>query len=80
LNRVRELDIEIFDIWADADNNTTHIIGGVVGAVAADKENAFPQAPIRRGPEKAFAECNEDRNMEDGIGRKMVQLQPVDKE
>ena len=72
LNRVRELDIEIFDISADADNYTTYIIGGGVGAVAADKEYAFPQAPIGRGPEKAFTEGDEDRDVEDGIGGELV--------
>jgi hypothetical protein len=80
LNRVRELDIEIFDIWADAYNYTTYIIGGGVGAVAADKEYAFPQAPVGRGPEKAFAKGDEDRYVKDGIGGEMMKLQTVNKE
>ncbi|KAK1665923.1 hypothetical protein QYE76_054082 [Lolium multiflorum] len=80
LNRVKELDIEVFDIWADAYNYTTYIIGGGVGAVAADKEYAFPQAPVGRGPEKAFAEGDKDRDVKDGIGGEMMELQAINKE
>ena len=80
LNRVREFDIEIFDIWADAYNYTTYIIGGGVGAVAADKEYVFPQAPVGRNPEKAFAEGDEDRYVKDRIGGEMMKLQAVNKE
>ena len=80
LKRFREFDIEIFDIWADAYNYATYIIGGGVGAVAADKEYAFPQAPVGRGPEKAFAEGDEDRYVKDGIGGEMMKLQVVNKE
>jgi hypothetical protein len=79
LDGIGELDIEIIDIGADAENNTTYIIGDVVGAVAANKKDAFPQAPIWRSPEKAFAQVDEDGDMEDRIGSQLVQLQPIDK-
>jgi hypothetical protein len=80
LNRVRELDIKIFDIWTDAYNYTTYIIGGGVGAVAANKEYAFPHAPVGRGPEKAFAEGDKYRDVKDRIGDEMMELQAVNKE
>ena len=80
MDGVREFDVEILDVRAHTDNNTTYVIGDIVGAVAAKVENAFPQGPIWLDPEKALAEGDKDRNMKDGIGSQLMQLQPVHEE
>ena len=79
LDRIRKLDVEIINVSSDTDNNAAYVIGGVVGAIAAEAENAFPQSPIRRDSEEAFAKCDENRNVKDGIGGQLVQLNPVNK-
>jgi hypothetical protein len=61
LDRIRKLDVEIIDISSDTDNNAAYVIGGVVRAITAEAENAFPQNPIRRNSEEAFAKC--DKNL-----------------
>jgi hypothetical protein len=77
LDGVGEFDVEIFDIRTDANNNTTYVVGNVVGAIAAEAENALPQSPIRLGPEEALAKGDKNRNMEDGVGSELMKLQPV---
>lgn len=68
LDGVEEFDVKIFDIRANANNNTTYVVGDVVGAIAAEAEDALPQSPIRMDSEEALAESDENRDMEDGIG------------
>jgi hypothetical protein len=77
LDGVGEFDVEVFDIRADANNNTTYVVGDVVGAIAAEAEYALPQSPIRLDPEEALAKGDENRNVEDGIGSQLMKLQPV---
>ena len=57
-----------------------YVVGDVVGAITAEAEDALPQSPIRLESEEALAEGNENRDMEDGIGSQLMQLQPVNKE
>lgn len=71
MDGVGEFDV---DVRADTDNNTTYVVGDIVGAVAAKVENAFPQGPIWFGPEKALAEGDKDGDVENGIGSQLVQL------
>jgi hypothetical protein len=80
LDGVGEFDVKVFDIRANANNNTAYVVGDVVGAIAAEAEDALPQSPIRMDSEEALAESNENRDMEDGIGSQLMQLQPVNKE
>jgi hypothetical protein len=77
LDRIRKLDVEIIDISSDTDNNAAYVIGGVVRAITAEAENAFPQNPIRRNSEEAFAKCDKNGNVKDGIGGQLVQLNPI---
>ena len=41
-------------------------------------KDTFPQSPVRVNAEKAFTKNNEARDMLDGIGRKIVKLNPID--
>ena len=50
-----------------------------MGAIAAEAEDALPQSPIRMDSEEALAKCDENRDMEDGIGSQLVKLQPIHK-
>ena len=60
MNRVRKLDVEVVNFGSDADDNAAHIVGDIARAVAPEVKDAFPQAPMRMGPEKAFAQSDED--------------------
>ena len=55
LDGVGEFDVKVLDVRANANNNTAYVVGDVVGAIAAEAENAFPQSPIGRDSEEAFA-------------------------
>jgi hypothetical protein len=79
LDRIRKLDVEIIDISPNTDNNATYVISDVVGAITAEAENALPQSPIGRDSEEAFAKCDKNRNVKDGIGSQLVQLNPINK-
>ena len=80
LDGVGEFDVKVLDIRANANNNTTNVVGNVVGAIAAKAENALPQSPIRLDPEEALAKGDKDRNVEDGVGSQLMQLQPINEE
>jgi hypothetical protein len=54
LNGVREFDVEVVYVGTDGDDNAANIVGDIVRAVAPEIKDAFPQAPMRMGPEKAF--------------------------
>jgi hypothetical protein len=77
LDRIRKLDVEIIDISPNTDNNATYVISDVVGAITAEAENALPQSPIGSDSEEAFAKCDKNRNVKDGIGSQLVQLNPI---
>jgi hypothetical protein len=72
LDGVGEFDVKIFDIRANANNNTAYVVGKVVGAIAAEVEDALPQSPVRRDSEEAFAKSNKNGDMEDGIGSELM--------
>ena len=80
LDRVRKFDVKIIDVGSDTDNNTAYVVGGVVSAIAAKAENALPKSPIRSDSKEAFAKGDKNRNMKDGIGGQLVQLNSIDKE
>jgi hypothetical protein len=80
LDGVREFDVKILDVRANANNNTAYVVGDVVGAITAKTEDMLPQSPIRMDSKEAFAESNENRDMKDRIGSQLVKLQPIDKE
>jgi hypothetical protein len=60
LDRVGEFDVEILDIWANANDNAAYVVGDVVGAIAAEAEDALPQSPIRMYSEEAFTKGDEN--------------------
>jgi hypothetical protein len=74
LDEVGEFDVKIINVRTDTDNNATYIISDVVGAIAADAENMFPQGPIWMGPEETLTEGDKDRYVEDRIGGQLMQL------
>jgi hypothetical protein len=80
LDGVGEFDVKVVNFRTDADDNAAQIIGDIAGAVAPVIENVLPQAPMRMGPEEALAQGDENRDMEDGVGGQLMQLNPVNKE
>ena len=79
LDGVGEFDVEIFDVRADANNNTAYVVGNIVGAITAEDEDALPHRPISLGSEEALAKGDENRNVEDGVGSELMKLQPIHK-
>jgi hypothetical protein len=45
--------------------------------VAFDVEDLPPQAPVRVNAEEGLAQGDEDRKMENGIGSRLPELDPV---
>ena len=80
LDGVGEFDVEVLAVRTNTDNNAADVIGDAVGAITADAENALPQSPIRLDSEEALTQCDKNRHVEDGIGRQLMQLKPIDKE
>jgi hypothetical protein len=80
LDGVGEFDVEIFDVRTNTDNNAANVVGDVVGAITAEAEDTLPQSPIRLDPEEALTQCDKNRHVEDGIGRQLMQLKPIDKQ
>jgi hypothetical protein len=60
LDGVGEFDVKVLDVRANANNNTAYVVGDVVGAIAAETEDALPQSPVRMDSEEAFAKGNEN--------------------
>ena len=46
LDGVGEFQVKISGFWPNTDANTTYIVDGVLRVVAAEVENALPQAPV----------------------------------
>jgi hypothetical protein len=80
LDGVGELDVEVLDIRANANDNAAYVVGDVVMAIAAAVKYALPQSPIGMDSKEALTESDENRDVEDGIGNQLVQLNPVNKE
>jgi hypothetical protein len=64
LDRVSKLHIKVSDFWPDADADTTYVGDGVLRVVVAEVKDVFPQAPVRVDAQEAFAEGDEDRDVE----------------
>jgi hypothetical protein len=79
LDRVSKFQIEIAGFRPNADTDTTYVVDGIPRVVATKIEDAFPQDPIGVDAEEAFTKCDENGDMEDGIGSQLVQLNPVNK-
>jgi hypothetical protein len=78
LDGVGEFDVKVIRVGADTDHNTTYVVGDIARAVAAEVEDALPQAPVRMGPEEAFAESDKDGDVENGVGSQPMKLNPLD--
>jgi hypothetical protein len=73
---LRHLEIEIFDVL-------THLAAEAASLVVRrtpDGEDSTPERPVGFDPEKALTEHDETRNVENGVGIQIVELNPVSKE
>jgi hypothetical protein len=69
------LEVEILDVWAHLNAETA----GLVWQRAPNNEDSAPQRPVGFDPQEAFAERDKTRNVKDGIGIQVVELNPVGK-
>jgi hypothetical protein len=69
------LEVEILDVWAHLNAETA----GLVWEGAPNNEDSAPQCPVGFDPQEAFAERDKTRNVKDGIGIQVVELNPVGK-
>jgi hypothetical protein len=70
------LEVEVFDVWAHLDAETA----GLVGQRAPNSEDSPPQCPVGFDPQEAFTERDKARNVKNGIGIQVMELNPVSKE
>ena len=74
-----EVEIEVGDAAADADAESSNLVGGSGGRESLYVIKLFPQTPVRCYAEEAFAQSNEKSEMEDSVWSELVKLHPVDK-
>jgi hypothetical protein len=79
LDGVGKFDVKIVDIRANADNNSTYIVGDIFGVVAPEIKDVFPKALVRLDSQETLAKSDKDRNVENGVGGQLVQLNLIDK-
>jgi hypothetical protein len=70
------LEVEILDVWAYLDAETA----GLIGQRVSNNKDSAPQSPVGFDPPEALTERDKTRNVKDGIGIQVVELNPVSKE
>jgi hypothetical protein len=70
------LEVEVFNVWAYLDAETA----GFVGQRVPNNEDSAPQCPVGFDPQEAFTERDEARNVKNGIGIQVMELNPLSKE
>jgi hypothetical protein len=73
LNRIIKGEFEILHIYAHNNDSTTNIVDLFLWGIAAKIEYSFPQPLVRVKAKEHLAQHDETRNVEDGIGRELVQ-------
>jgi hypothetical protein len=61
-------------------DSTTDVMGFILGGVAREEEDTFTQAPMVFHTEENFTQCDETRNIQNGVGCELIQLHAIDKE
>jgi hypothetical protein len=77
---VGDLHIKVSDFGMDTNADTTYVVDDVLRVVAAEVEDAFPEAPVRVDAQETFTESDKDGDVEERVWGQLVQLDPVDKE
>jgi hypothetical protein len=67
------LEVEVLDVRAHLNAKTA----GLKWQRAPNNENLVPQRPVGFNPQETFTECDEARNVKDGIGIQIMELNPV---
>jgi hypothetical protein len=67
------LEVEVFDVWTHLNTETA----GLIWQRVPNNENSAPQRPVGFNPQETFTECDEARNVMDGIGIQIMELNPV---
>jgi hypothetical protein len=69
------LEVEIFNVWAHLNAETA----GLIWQRMPNNKDSAPQRPVGLDPQEAFTERDKARNVKDGIGIQVVELNPVSK-
>jgi hypothetical protein len=67
------LEVEVLDVWAHLNAEAA----GLVWQRVSNGENSTPQCPVGFDPQEAFTKHDETRNVKDGIGIQIMELNPV---
>jgi hypothetical protein len=70
------LEVEILDIWTHLDTKTA----GLIGQWVPNHEDSAPQCPVGFDPQKAFTKRDKARDVKNGIGIQVMELNPVSEE
>jgi metal-sulfur cluster biosynthetic enzyme len=79
LDRVGEFHIKVSDFGMSTDADTTYVVDDVFRVVAAEVEDAFPEAPVRVDAHETFTKCDKNGDVKERVRGQLVQLDPVDK-
>jgi hypothetical protein len=72
----RSLEVEVVDVLAYLAAETTSLV--MQGA--PDDEDSAPQRPVGLNPQEALTKHDEARDMENGVGIQVVELNPIRKQ
>jgi hypothetical protein len=77
LDRFSHLKVKIINFLSNNKADPTDDVGSAAAAVAFDKEDILPWAPMGINTKKNFASSNKNREMEDGVRRQLPELNTV---
>jgi hypothetical protein len=69
------LEVEVFDVWAHLDAEAA----GLVWQRVSNGKNSTPQCPVGFDPQETFTKRDKTRNVKDGIGIQIMELNPIGK-
>jgi hypothetical protein len=69
------LEVEIFNVWAHLNAKTV----GLIRQRVPNNKDSAPQRPVGFNPQEALTERDKARNVKDGIGIQVMELNPISK-
>jgi hypothetical protein len=67
------LEVEVFDVWAHLNAETA----GLIWQRVPNNKDSAPQRPVGFDPQETFTERDKTRNVKNGIGIQIMELNPV---
>jgi hypothetical protein len=79
LDGLDDLEVEVFDIRPHGDLEAVNGVDTILSCLSLNKVEAFQHALVRLDTHEALTQSDETCNVDDGVGRELVELNSTNK-